>query len=91
MGGQLQFSRGQEGAAPGHLVTMQTDRYIKLFRLFRKYKDIIDNVTFWNVSDRDSWVGVNNHPLPFDENLRPKQVYYSLKNFDPSLDNASNT
>ncbi len=89
MGGQLQFSRGQEGAAPGHLVTMQTDRYIKLFRLFRKYKDIIDNVTFWNVSDRDSWVGVNNHPLPFDENLRPKQVYYSLKNFDPSLDNAS--
>ena len=88
MGGQLQFSRGQEGAAPGHLVTMQTDRYIKLFRLFRKYKDIIDNVTFWNVSDRDSWVGVNNHPLPFDENLRPKQVYYSLKNFDPSLDNA---
>lgn len=89
MGGQLQFSRGQEGAAPGHLVTMQTDRYIKLFRLFRKYKDIIDNVTFWNVSDRDSWVGVNNHPLPFDENLRPKQVYYSLKNFDPSLDNVS--
>lgn len=88
MGGQLQFSRGQEGAAPAHLVTMQTDRYIKLFRLFRKYKDIIDNVTFWNVSDRDSWVGVNNHPLPFDENLRPKQVYYSLKNFDPSLDNA---
>ena len=88
MGGQLQFSRGQEGAAPGHLVTMQTDRYIKLFRLFRKYKDIIDNVTFWNVSDRDSWVGVNNHPLPFDENLRPKQVYYSLKNFDPSLDNV---
>ncbi len=88
MGGQLQFSRGQEGAAPSHLVTMQTDRYIKLFRLFRKYKDIIDNVTFWNVSDRDSWVGVNNHPLPFDENLRPKQVYYSLKNFDPSLDNA---
>ena len=88
MGGQLQFSRGQAGAAPAHLVTMQTDRYIKLFRLFRKYKDIIDNVTFWNVSDRDSWVGVNNHPLPFDENLRPKQVYYSLKNFDPSLDNA---
>ena len=54
MGGQLQFSRGQAGQAPAHLVTMQTDRYIKLFRLYRKYKDIIDNVTFWNVSDKDS-------------------------------------
>ena len=87
MGGQLQFSRGNAGTAPGHLVTMQTDRYIKLFRLYRKYKDVIDNVTFWNVSDRDSWVGVNNHPLPFDENLRPKQVYYAIKNFDPAQDN----
>ena len=89
MGGQLQFSRGQAGQAPAHLVTMQTDRYIKLFRLYRKYKDIIDNVTFWNVSDKDSWVGVNNHPLPFDENLRPKSVYYAIKNFDPALDNVT--
>ena len=89
MGGQLQFSRGSEGSAPSHLVTMQTDRYVKLFRLFRKYRDVIDNVTFWNLSDRDSWVGVNNHPLPFDENLRPKPVYYAIKNFDPALDNAA--
>ncbi|MDO4737391.1 MAG: endo-1,4-beta-xylanase [Bacteroidales bacterium] len=89
MGGQLQFSRGTEGAAPSHLVAMQTDRYASFFRIFRKYKDVIDNVTFWNVSDRDSWVGVNNHPLPYDENLKPKNVYYVIKNFDPALDNVT--
>ena len=88
MGGQLQFSRGNAGAAPSHLVTMQTDRYVKLFRLYRKYKDVVKSVTFWNVSDRDSWVGVNNHPLPYDENLKPKSVYYAIKNFDPALDNV---
>ena len=88
MGGQLQFSRGTEGAAPSHLVAMQTDRYASFFRIFRKYQDVIDNVTFWNVSDRDSWVGVNNHPLPYDENLKPKNVYYVIKNFDPALDNV---
>ncbi len=89
MGGQLQFSRGSDAPAPSHLVAMQTDRYASFFRIFRKHKDVIDNVTFWNVSDRDSWVGVNNHPLPYDENLKPKNVYYVIKNFDPALDNVT--
>ena len=86
MGGQLQFSRGEAGQAKPHLVAMQTDQYAKLFRVLRNHKDVVKCVTFWNVCDRDSWVGVNNHPLLIDENLQPKQGYYVVRDFDPSLD-----
>jgi hypothetical protein len=87
MGGQLQFSRGQAGQAKPHLVSMQEDQYVKLFRVLRRHKDVVKCVTFWNVSDRDSWVGVNNHPLLFDENLKPKRAYFAVRDFDPNLDN----
>ena len=89
MGGQLQgFSRGEAKPVPGYMNTLQTDQYARLFKVFRKHKDVIDCVTFWNLGDRDSWLGVNNHPLPFDENYRPKACYRAIRNFDPALDNA---
>ena len=86
-GGQLMFSRGEAKPQAAYQATLQNDQYARLFKIFRKHKDVIDNVTFWNLSDRDSWLGVNNHPLPFDENFRPKQSYYVIKNFKPELDN----
>ena len=87
MGGQLQFSRGERSVMPGYISTLQEDQYARIFRVFRKHKDVIDNVTLWNLCDGDSWLGVNNHPLPFDENLKPKKAYYAIKNFEASLDN----
>ncbi len=89
MGGQLQFSRGTNAPQPAYIATLQTDQYARLFKTFRKYRDVIDNVTFWNLGDRDSWVGVNNHPLPFDENYKPKRSYYAIRDFDPALDNTT--
>ena len=86
MGGQLRFSRGENKPLAGYLNSMLTDQYNRIFKIFRKHKDVIDCVTFWNLSDRDSWLGVNNHPLPFDENYKPKQAYYVIKNFNPALD-----
>ena len=88
MGGQLQFSRGENKPVAGYMNTMLTDQYSRIFKIFRKHKDVIDCVTFWNLGDRDSWLGVNNHPLPFDENYKPKQAYFAIKNFDAKLDNA---
>ena len=87
-GGQLMFSRGEARPMPGYMNTLQTDQYARLFKVFRKHADVIDNVTFWNLGDKDSWLGVNNHPLPFDENYRPKACFRAIRDFDPALDNA---
>ena len=87
-GGQLMFSRGEAKPMPGYMNTLQTDQYARIFKVFRKHKDVIDNVTFWNLGDKDSWLGVNNHPLPFDENYKPKSSYRAIRDFNPALDNA---
>jgi endo-1,4-beta-xylanase len=53
-----------------HLVLAK--RYAELFRVYLKHRDDIDRVTFWGVSDGDSWLnnwpmkGRTNHPLLFD-------------------------
>ncbi|MBQ9642061.1 MAG: endo-1,4-beta-xylanase [Bacteroidaceae bacterium] len=88
MGGQLQFSRGQAGPVSQQTDQMLTAQYERLFRVFRRHRDVIDNVTFWNLGDRDSWVGVNNYPLPFDREYKPKRAYYAIRDFDPQTDNV---
>jgi len=74
MGGGLSFSR--EGATVTDSVKQHlADQYARCFRVFRKHKDVIDCVTFWNLGDRDSWLGARNYPLPWDENYQPKLAY----------------
>ena len=87
MGGQLQFSLGKAGEVPQYIKTLHEAQYANIFRVLRKHKDVVKNVTFWNLSDADSWIGVNNYPLPFDKDVKPKKVYYTIKNFDPKMDN----
>ena len=74
MGGGLQFS--QEGAQVSDSLRQHlADQYARIFRVLRKHRDVIDNVTFWNLSDRDSWLGARNYPLPFDTEYQPKKAY----------------
>ncbi len=87
MGGQLQFSRNEGVQIQDYTRTLHNNMYSQLFRTFRKYKDKIDVVTFWNVSDRDSWVGVNNYPLLFDKDCKRKPSYGIVKRFNAALDN----
>ena len=78
MGGQLRFSR--EGVNVTDSVKQHlADQYARVFRAFRKHKDVIDCVTFWNLSDRDSWLGAANYPLPFDSDYKPKMAYDYIK------------
>ena len=87
MGGQLNF--GRDGGNISQVVkTLQEDQYARLFKVLRKHKDVVDNVTFWNLSDRDSWLGARNYPLPYDENYKAKRVYSIIKDFDPASDTA---
>ena len=86
-GGQLMFARGEAKPQAAYIGTLQEDQYNRLFRIFRKHKDVIKNVTFWNLSDKDSWLGVNNHPLPFDENFKAKRSLAVIRDFDAKADN----
>ncbi len=87
MGGGLRFRQGNATVSSWEQ-TLQQDQYVNLFKVLRKHKDVIDCVTFWNVSDKDSWLGTNNYPLLIDHNLKVKRAYYAVKNFDPAMDNA---
>lgn len=65
----------------------QLEVYKMCFELFRKHKASISSVTFWNVSDRNSWLdnfpvrGRKDYPLLFDKDLNPKKVYWEVVNF----------
>ena len=85
-GGQLRFSHGEAKPQAPYIGTLQEDQYARLFKIFRKHADVIKNVTFWNLSDKDSWLGVNNHPLPFDENFKAKRSLQIIRDFDPVAD-----
>jgi endo-1,4-beta-xylanase len=56
-------------------------RYADLFRVFLKHADVVTRVTFWGVTDGDSWKnnwpvpGRTNYPLLFDREGRPKPAF----------------
>ena len=80
-GGGLQFSRGEGQQYTEEIQKQQEKKYKDLFEIMRKYSKNISCVTFWNVSDRDSWLGANNYPLLFDSNYQRKPVYYVVRDF----------
>ena len=88
MGGQLRFSRNQNVVISNDKKLLQESQYASLFRILRKHADKVDCVTFWNLGDADSWVGVNNYPLLFDKEYKPKNAYKVVRDFNPAIDNA---
>jgi len=56
-------------------------RYADLFGVFAKHHGAVSLVTFWGVTDGDSWLnrpGRMNHPLLFDRAGRPKPAFQAV-------------
>ncbi|MCQ2065062.1 MAG: endo-1,4-beta-xylanase [Bacteroidaceae bacterium] len=83
MGGALNMNRQGEELTP-EKKKMFDDKYTGFFEILRRHADVIDVVTFWNVTDADSWVGVSNYPLLFDKNADPKDTYFKVRDFTPT-------
>lgn len=67
--------------------TMQqklADRYRELFGVLLDHRDAVSRVTFWGVTDANSWKnnwpveGRTNYPLLFDRQWRPKPAFHSV-------------
>lgn len=52
-------------------------RYADVFGVFLKHRDAVTRVTFWGLSDADSWLnrGRMNYPLLWDRQRRPKPAF----------------
>jgi endo-1,4-beta-xylanase len=69
---------------PDSVQDMLSKRYEGLFRVFQKHRDVVTRVTFWGVTDRDSWrndwpvKGRTDYPLLFDREGQPKPALQAV-------------
>lgn len=60
------------------------DRYAELFKVFVKHRKQIARVTFWGVTDGDSWLnympvqGRTDYPLLFGRGCEPKPAFFAV-------------
>lgn len=69
---------------PADMQARLAKRYAELFALFKRKRDVIARVTFWNAHDGDSWKndypvrGRHNYPLLFDRERQPKPAFEAV-------------
>jgi len=74
---------------PDEIQQKLAKRYADLFSLFLKHRSSITRVTFWGVTDGDSWLnyfpvrGRTNYPLLFDRKGKPKPAYDAVIRLAP--------
>ena len=78
---------GESDAYTPELEQKQAAQYKMFFKVFRDYKDVLTGVTFWNISDKYTWLdtypvaGRKNYPLLFDQQQQPKKAFYEVVKF----------
>ncbi|MFD3259104.1 endo-1,4-beta-xylanase [Paenibacillus lentus] len=66
------------------LLELQAERYDRIFKLLKEYRNEITSVTFWGAADDYTWLddfpirGRKNWPFLFDGLHRPKPAFYRL-------------
>lgn len=75
------------GGCPPDLLKRQADQYAELFRLFRKHRETIARVTFWDLHDGRSWLNEfpwkhAEYPLLFDREGKPKPAFEAVLGAD---------
>lgn len=81
------MKEGEDDTFTGEREQKQLEQYKMFFEVFREYKDKLAGVTFWNISDKHSWLdnfpvrGRKNYPLLFDQELKPKKAYWEVVRF----------
>ncbi len=69
------------GGLPDSVEQALARRYADLFGVYMKHRDVIERVTFWGVTDGDSWLngwpvrGRTSYPLLFDRAGQPKPAF----------------
>jgi len=69
---------------PDSIQVQLAKRYEDIFNLFLKYQNKISRVTFWGITDKQTWLnkwpikGRTNYPLLFDRKYQKKEAYSSL-------------
>ena len=55
-------------------------RYAEIFGLILEHRNRVSRVTFWGLSDADSWLnrGRMNHPLLWDRQRQPKPAFHAV-------------
>lgn len=75
---------------PADVQQLLAKRYADLFAVYWKHRDVVNRVTLWGVTDKDSWLnnwpvrGRTSYPLLFDREGKPKLA------FDAVIKTASN-
>ena len=69
---------------PAAVQQQLAQRYADLFAVLVKHHDVVSRVTFWGVTDGDSWLnnwpvkGRTAYPLLFDRNCQPKPAFNAV-------------
>lgn len=69
---------------PAEMQNRLAQRYADIFRVLLRHADAVERVTFWGVSDGDSWLNGwpmgrrTSYPLLFDRQYQPKPAFQAV-------------